>query len=52
MYSAFPDPIETESAALDDRNREIFNDPDFEMNEELAYNIGYSDPDPSIDGDY
>lgn len=52
MSAAFPDPNETDSIALDDRNREIFNDPDFEMNEELAYNIGYSDPDPANEGDY
>jgi hypothetical protein len=53
MSVAIPDPDETDSVALDDRNREIFNDPDFEMNEKLAYGIGYSEPDPANDeGNY
>lgn len=52
MTANYPDPDETDAAALDDRNRDIFRDPDFEMNEDLAYNIGYSDPDPADDGGY
>jgi len=36
---------ETEASALDDRN-EV--EPEFLIDEELAYSIGYSDEDPAI----
>jgi hypothetical protein len=50
MSVAFPDPNETDVSALDDRNLEI--DTDFELNERLAYNIGYSGRDPADEGGY
>jgi len=36
---------ETEASALDDRNN---SESEFSVDEELAYSIGYSDPDPAI----
>lgn len=36
---------ETEASALDDRDE---SEPEFLIDEELAYSIGYSDKDPAI----
>jgi hypothetical protein len=41
------EPDETDIEAYDDRNRSCFDDPDFELNEDLAYNIGFSGRDPA-----
>lgn len=37
------DPDDSTAIDLDDRNADI--DPDFELNDELAYNIGWDEPD-------
>jgi hypothetical protein len=50
MFATTPDADENcPLTAYDDRNR--FYDPDFEMNEILAFNIGFSEPDPAADKD-
>jgi hypothetical protein len=43
MSVAYFDPDETAPEAYDDRDNDV--DPDFEMNEVLAYNIGWEEPD-------
>lgn len=50
MSVAIPDPNETDVSALDDRNLTI--DPDFELNEELAYTTGFGGRDPADDGEF
>lgn len=44
------DPNETETGAFDDRN--LTTDPDFEMDEDLAYTIGFGGRDPADDGGF
>lgn len=50
MSVAIPDPDETDVSALDDRNLEI--DPDFEMDETLAYTAGFGGRDPADEGGF
>ena len=50
MSVAYNDPDDTEPIAYDDRNADF--DPDFEMEETLAYNIGYGGRDPADDGEF
>jgi hypothetical protein len=50
MSISQPDPTETEIGAFDDRN--LKTDEDFEMDDNLAFNIGYGGRDPADDGGY
>lgn len=43
------DPDDSTAIDLDDRNR--YHDPDFELNEDLAYNIGWGEPESTENED-